>query len=79
MLLHFARQLRCFLPSRLPALQLVKDIQDALDYLDTHYTFTKEQVSGIVASAMGRQLSRLDSSLLDVAAVDPTKQPVRPC
>jgi glutamate/tyrosine decarboxylase-like PLP-dependent enzyme len=57
---------------------LVKDIEDALEYLDNHFTFNKGQMDTMVQFAMGRRLSRLDSSIL-AAAVDGTKQSVRPC
>ncbi|EFN55834.1 hypothetical protein CHLNCDRAFT_35292 [Chlorella variabilis] len=57
---------------------LVKDIEDALEYLDNHFTFNKEEMDSLANLALGRRLSRLDTSIL-AAAADISKQSVRPC
>ncbi|PRW57374.1 Glutamate decarboxylase [Chlorella sorokiniana] len=57
---------------------LIKDILDALDWLDTHFTFSKEQVEVLAQRALDRRISRLDSSIYK-SMRDPSKKPVRPC
>ncbi|KAL4422135.1 hypothetical protein ABPG77_003420, partial [Micractinium sp. CCAP 211/92] len=61
---------------------LVKDIEDALTYLDNHFTFDKKQMDKMVHVALGRRLSRIDTSILQAKRElqrDPTKKDVRPC
>ncbi len=49
-----------------PLVQLVKDIEDALEYLDNHFTFNKEQMEGLtnVSTIASRATNERSTCLL---------------
>ncbi|KAL4856151.1 Glutamate decarboxylase 1 [Chlorella vulgaris] len=53
---------------------LVADIEDALKWLDTHFTFSREDINKIAQAQLGRRLSRFDSSILARPPQDDDKQ-----
>ena len=54
----------------------MEDLNDAVTWLDTHFTVTEDQLRALTTAVLGRQMSRMDSlALRDLSGVRGTGAP----
>jgi hypothetical protein len=60
--------------------QVMEDLHSSVEWLDTHFTVTKEQLTNLTKAVLGRKLSRMDSMVLSELTAGPSGSKVlKPC